>query len=239
MINVDTSIFERVETKYVLPKEKYNELLKVIGEHIEKDKYYFSTICNIYFDTDNYELVRNSIEKPVYKDKFRVRSYGVPKENDKVFFEIKRKYKGTVYKRRVSASLLEVEEYLKTGKYPEKANKQIMNEIDYFFKMYDLKAKVFIAYDRYSYLEKDNSNFRITFDQNIRSRTDDVKLEDGDKGNLLLDEGTCVMETKTLGAYPKWFVDAISKLKIYPKSFTKYGNVYKNQIYKEGVISYV
>ena len=236
---MDTSIFERVETKYVLKSEEYKELLKAIDEHIEKDKYYYSTICNIYFDNDNFSLVRNSIEKPVYKDKFRIRSYGVPKESDKVFFEIKRKYKGTVYKRRVSAKLSEVEEYLRTGKYPEKANTQIMKEIDYFFKIYDLKAKVFIAYDRYSYLEKDNSNFRITFDKNIRSRLDDIKLEDGDRGEILLKDGRVVMETKTLGAYPKWFVDAISKLKIYPKSFTKYGNVYKDQIYKEGVISYV
>ncbi|MBR1884684.1 MAG: polyphosphate polymerase domain-containing protein [Clostridia bacterium] len=236
---MDISIFERVETKYLLSKDEYEQLLKIIEEHLEKDKYFFNTICNVYFDTDTYEIVRNSIEKPVYKDKFRVRSYGVPKKDDKVFFEIKRKYKGTVYKRRVSAKLSEVEEYLENGKYPEKANTQIMKEIDYFFSFYSLKPKVFIAYDRYSYLEKENSNFRITFDKNIRSRTEEIALENGDKGDLLLADGTCVMETKTLGAYPKWFVDALSKLKIYPKSFTKYGNVYKNQIYKEGVMSYV
>ena len=232
---MDISIFRRVETKYLLTFEEYSKLMEKINKHLEEDKYFFSTICNIYYDTDDFELVRKSIEKPVYKDKFRMRSYGVPTIDSKVFFEIKRKYDGIVYKRRVSAKLSEIYEYLETGKYPEKANKQIMDEINYFFNLYNLKPKVFIAYDRYSYFDKENENFRITFDKNIRSRFKDMKIEDGDVGKKLLSEGTCIMETKTLNAYPKWFVEALSTLKIYPKSFTKYGNVYKNEVLKKCV----
>ena len=109
-----------------------------------------------------------------------------------------------------------------------------MNEIDYCFKFYNLKPKVFIAYDRHSYRGIDNKEFRITFDQNIRSRTTDLYLENGDQGNSLFKNGEYLMEVKTLDSYPLWFVKILSKLKIYPTSFSKYGNVYKQEILKIG-----
>ncbi len=210
----------------------YQKLFEKINNYITVDTYDFSTICNIYFDTDDYLLVNRSIEKPIYKEKVRLRSYGVPKKNSKVFLEIKKKYKGVVGKRRVSAPLKEFYTYFDTGKYPN-VDTQIMNEINYCFKFYNLKPKVFLAYDRYSYKGKDDSNFRITFDKNIRSRTDNLYLENGDNGMLLLDKNCYIMEVKTLGAYPLWFARILSELNIYPTSFSKYGNVYKKQIFKK------
>lgn len=229
---MDINVFKRVEKKYLLSEDLYQKLFEKMNNYITVDTYDFSTICNIYFDTDDYLLVNRSIEKPIYKEKVRLRSYGVPKKNSKVFLEIKKKYKGVVGKRRVSAPLKEFYTYFDTGKYPN-VDTQIMNEIDYCFKFYNLKPKVFLAYDRYSYKGKDDSNFRITFDKNIRSRTDNLYLENGDNGMLLLDKNCYIMEVKTLGAYPLWFARILSELNIYPTSFSKYGNVYKKQIFKK------
>ena len=229
---MDINVFKRVEKKYLLSEDLYQKLFEKMNNYITVDTYDFSTICNIYFDTDDYLLVNRSIEKPIYKEKVRLRSYGVPKKNSKVFLEIKKKYKGVVGKRRVSAPLKEFYKYFNTGKYPN-VDTQIMNEINYCFKFYNLKPKVFLAYDRYSYKGKDDSNFRITFDKNIRSRTDNLYLEKGDNGMLLLDKNCYIMEVKTLGAYPLWFVQILSELNIYPTSFSKYGNVYKKQIFKK------
>lgn len=228
---MDKNIFRRVEKKYLINEEKYQQLIEKSKDYLDVDTYEYSTICNIYFDTDDYLLVNRSIEKPVYKEKIRLRSYGIPKKNNKVFLEIKKKYKGIVGKRRISVPLKEIYIYLETGKYPN-CNQQIMNEIDYCFKLYNLKPKVFLAYDRHSYIGKENKEFRITFDKNIRSRTDDLHLENGDSGNLLLNNGEYIMEVKTLGSYPLWFSTILSNLEIYPTSFSKYGNVYKNQIFK-------
>ena len=229
---MDINVFKRVEKKYLLSEDLYQKLFEKMNNYITVDIYDFSTICNIYFDTDDYLLVNRSIEKPIYKEKVRLRSYGIPKKNSKVFLEIKKKYKGVVGKRRVSAPLKEFYKYFNTGKYPN-VDTQIMNEIDYCFKFYNLKPKVFLAYDRYSYKGKDDSNFRITFDKNIRSRTDNLYLENGDNGMLLLDKNCYIMEVKTLGAYPLWFARILSELNIYPTSFSKYGNVYKKQIFKK------
>ena len=229
---MDINVFKRVEKKYLLSEDLYQKLFEKINNYITVDTYDFSTICNIYFDTDDYLLVNRSIEKPIYKEKVRLRSYGVPKKNSKVFLEIKKKYKGVVEKRRVSAPLKEFYTYFDIGKYPN-VDTQIMNEINYCFKFYNLKPKVFLAYDRYSYKGKDDSNFRITFDKNIRSRTDNLYLENGDNGMLLLDKNCYIMEVKTLGAYPLWFAQILSELNIYPTSFSKYGNVYKKQIFKK------
>lgn len=229
---MDINVFKRVEKKYLLSEDLYQKLFEKINNYITVDTYNFSTICNIYFDTDDYLLVNRSIEKPIYKEKVRLRSYGVPKKNSKVFLEIKKKYKGVVGKRRVSAPLKEFYTYFDTGKYPN-VDTQIMNEINYCFKFYNLKPKVFLAYDRYSYKGKDDSNFRITFDKNIRSRTDNLYLEKGDNGMILLDKNCYIMEVKTLGAYPLWFAQILSELNIYPTSFSKYGNVYKKQIFKK------
>ena len=89
-------IFKRVEKKYRITEATYLSLMERIGEQLEPDRYGKSTVCNLYLDTPDFLLIRNSIEAVSYKEKLRVRSYGIPKEDGTVFFEIKKKYKGTV-----------------------------------------------------------------------------------------------------------------------------------------------
>lgn len=218
------NFFRRIEQKYVLTENEYKNLLKKIEKHLEKDIYYESTICNIYFDTENNDLIINSLEKPTFKQKVRLRSYEVPQKQDKVFLELKGKYHGVVFKRRVKMTLEEFYNYIDKG---IKTNNQVMEEIDYTFKKYNLKPKLFLAYDRKSYFDKDNNTFRITFDTNLRSRTNNLRLEYGDSGETYNEEKFYIMELKSLNAMPLWFTEILSELKIYPKSFSKYGNIYK------------
>lgn len=223
------NVFRRYEKKYLLSKCQFDSLMEELEPFMQIDQYGLHTICNIYYDTEQYDLIRTSIEKPVYKEKFRVRSYGVPKEDDPVFLEIKKKYKGVVYKRRVSMPLQTAKEYLIKQEMGNN-DSQIMKEISYFMKFYQPVPKVYIAYDRIAMFGKQDPNQRITFDTNIRSRVTDLDLDKGDYGQLLLDKEQYLMEVKILGAIPLWLSQIFTKLEIYPTSFSKYGNVYKTKL---------
>lgn len=223
------NFFQRIEQKYILTEEEYKLLFEKINSHLEKDYYYKSTICNLYFDTDYNDLIVNSLEKPPYKQKVRVRSYNVPNVDDNVFLELKGKHKGIVFKRREKIRLDELYKYLESGTIPKNNNDQIMKEIDYIIKRYNLKPKIFLAYDRLSYYDKDNVNFRVTFDMNLRSRNEDLNLELGDTGKLFSKEKFYIMELKSLTSIPLWFIKVLSELKIYSRSFSKYGSIYSKQ----------
>lgn len=223
---MEEKTFRRVEKKYIITENQYKDIIRLCKDKLKKDRYYKSTICNIYFDTKNNDLIINSIEKPLYKEKIRLRSYGVPNMDSKVFFEIKKKYKGIVSKRREVMTLKAVYDYLNNNKI---INTQIMKEIDFCFKKYDLIPAIYLAYDRYSYCDKEKLGFRLTFDYNIRSRVDDLNLELGDYGDKLLDDKVYIMEVKCLEAMPIWFCKILSKLQIYPTSFSKYGKIYEKR----------
>lgn len=219
------SVFQRVEKKYLLTDDKYKLFIEKIKPYMKLDDYGMHTICNIYYDTDNFDLVRKSLEKPKYKEKFRIRSYGVPSQDDKVFLEIKKKFKGTVYKRRISLTLKEAKDYMENNIRP-KVDNQILNEIDYFLSLYDLDKKVYLAYDREAYFGIEDKDIRLTVDNNIRSRFYDLDLDLGDYGELLLPNGYHLIEIKVPITYPMWLVKILSELEIYPTSFSKYGNAY-------------
>lgn len=223
-----TAVFKRVEKKYLISEEQYQQLRERLEPYMNIDEYGLHTICNIYYDTDQYDLIRHSIEKPMYKEKLRVRSYGIPNADSNVFVEIKKKYNGVVYKRRISMKLNMVKPFVQgEGKHSD--NSQIEKELKYFIQFYQPMPKQFIAYDRIALYGKEDKEVRITFDQNIRSRDRDLNLEDGDYGEYLLEKGQYLMEIKIAGAMPIWLARILSELQIYPTSFSKYGNIYKKQ----------
>lgn len=223
-------IFRRYEKKYVLNKYQYNELIKSINDDIIKDKYWFETICNIYYDTNDFDLIRKSLEKPIYKEKFRLRSYGVPSLDTLVFLEIKKKYNGVVGKRRETFKLRDAYDFINY----KTVHNQIEKELKYGFEQYNLYPKLYLAYDRYSYYDKNNKDLRITFDTNIRYRNYDLLLENGDYGEKLFNTEMYIMEIKTLDSLPLSWTKKLSQLKIYPSSFSKYG-----EIFKKGLINNV
>ncbi len=224
--NMNENIFKRVEEKYLITQCDWKKIFQKIGKNLKKDKYYESTICNIYFDSPHDDLIIHSIDKPVYKEKVRLRSYGIPTKNDNVFLEMKVKYQDLVMKRRVELKLKDFYCYMKTGKY---SNSQIMREIDYLFQYYKLKPFYYLAYDRKSYMGLENEELRITIDSNLRSRREDLRLELGDKGNKYFQDNMLIMEIKTLNSMPLWLVKTLSEFKIYPISFSKIGSIYKKE----------
>ena len=219
-------VFKRYEKKYMLDDNQYVELSKVLKNRMNVDKYGQHTISNIYFDTDDYRLIRESIEKPEYKEKLRIRSYKVPGRKDTVFVELKKKYDKVVYKRRISMSLEEAENYLIRGTRPLDPC-QILKEIDWFMKFYRPKPKLFIAYDRIATFGKENPNLRVTFDSNIRWRKDYLSLSEGNFGKVHLGSGFHLMEIKIPGAMPLWLSSSLADLGIFPISYSKYGSIYK------------
>lgn len=226
-MNTSNCIFQRIEEKYFLNKKTKEKFFKNIKKYIAKDKYYESKILSIYFDNDNKDIVRRSLDKPIYKDKIRLRSYGIPSLNSDVFLEIKNKYEGVTGKRRVILKLSEFYDYFYNNKI---SDNQIMKEIDYLFKYYDLKPNCFVGYDRISFVGKNDLGLRITVDSNLIGRTNDLKLESGSYGNKYFDEDIFIMEIKTLNSMPLWLTKELANLEIFPISFSKYGEIYMKEV---------
>lgn len=225
-----SGIFKRVEKKYIISKEQYKKIKELIKNQMIEDEHGKSTICNIYFDTEQYELIRHSITKPVYKDKIRLRSYNIPKLENYVFLEVKRKYKDVVSKRRIQMQLKDFYEYIRNSNSIEET--QIKKELDYYFKYYKLEPKMFLSYYRRAYYDKDNRDFRLTFDSNVIAREYDLNIEKGNYGTNILEKDKYIMEVKTLGAMPIWFVYILNQLKVCPCGFSKYGEAYTQLILK-------
>ncbi len=223
--------FQRIEKKYLLTKSEYEKVISDLSEFIKPDIYPDSKICNIYFDTDNDTVIINSLEHPKYKEKVRLRSYIIPNMDSTVFLEIKKKCSETVGKRRIALKLNDFYRYMKGDRNLD-VNKQILNEIDYAITSKKLKPKIFLAYDRKSYISNEE-DIRITFDSKIRSRREDLCLEMGDSGKLYFNEEMYIMEIKTLNNYPLWLTRILSKNNIYPTSFSKYGKIFTNERIEE------
>lgn len=219
--------FKRYEKKYLLSEEKYKLVRERLQDKFIVDRYGETTICNIYFDTRDHRLVRSSIEKPIYKEKLRLRSYGTPGKGDTVFVELKKKYKGVVYKRRVDMELTMAEQYLYDSK-PINLSSQITQEIDWFKNFYrGLMPAMYISYRRTAMYGREDNDLRITFDRDICWREEELKLESGTWGQPLLQEDWRLMEIKIPGVMPLWLSHILDELEIYPVSFSKYGRGYE------------
>jgi len=217
------NVFKRYELKYMLSTEQYEKIIKIIQEHMSIDKYGESTIQSLYYDTPNKLLIRRSIEKPNYKEKIRVRSYGLAKANQSVFLELKKKADGIVYKRRISIDEQKSIQFFKGNE--TLGTTQIEKEINYFKNLYkDLTPSMLIIYDRTPYYG--DSELRVTFDKNIRYRTTDLDLHTSLEGKPILYGDQVLMEIKVSSAYPIWLVKILSEIKAYKTSFSKYGTAY-------------
>ena len=220
-------VFKRYELKYLMNESQTKAVSEAIALHMEPDGFAHSSIRNIYFDTEDYLLARRSIEKPLYKEKLRVRSYNTPEDSDTVFVELKKKYDSVVYKRRLTMPLGEAREWLcSDGGRP---NTQIGEEIDYMKVRYPgLRPAMFLSYERDSF--RGEKDLRITLDSDIKARTEDLDLRSGPGGHEVLPEGYTLMEIKTMYGYSAWLRETLSSAKLYKSSFTKYGNAYKEMI---------
>ncbi len=221
--------FERYEKKYLLTLPQQQFLLEGMRPHMRRDDYGEYTICNIYYDTEDWRLIRASLEKPVYKEKLRVRSYGVPEKDGRVFVELKKKFDGVVYKRRITVEAGQVQPFLRGGLPPERFG-QIGREIGWFQRFYRTRPRVFIGYDRLAFAGKDAPDLRITFDTGLRWRDTELDLCRGDHGAALMPPGQVLMEVKIPGSCPLWLSRLLSEAGAFPTSYSKYGACYRDFI---------
>lgn len=225
------AVFKRYELKYLLTLEQKDKVLKAMEPYMAIDRYGRTTIRNIYFDTDNYRLIRRSIEKPVYKEKLRIRSYRQAEPDSKVFVELKKKYDSVVYKRRLALSEEQAMKWVTGEKHYDKGT-QIADEIDYFLDYYgNLHPVVFLSYEREAYYCRDGTDFRVTFDDHILCRQEELSLEAEVWGTPILKDGLILMEIKCSGGIPLWMAHMLSEEQIYKTSFSKYGTAYQTIIF--------
>ena len=231
----EITVMKRYETKYILSKEQLKFLRASLHGHMVIDEYGKTSIASIYYDTPDYRLIRASIEKPAYKEKLRLRSYGLVENNSPVYLEIKRKVEGIVYKRRIKTSENVASSFL-ANKSNTIGDNQIAKELLYFRNYYGvLEPKIMIIYDRTSYAEVEG-DIRLTIDENPRYRSFDLNLHSSMEGQLLLPPGGAILEIKVQQEMPLWLVSILSEGKIYQGSFSKVGEAYK-QIMLNNVLS--
>lgn len=226
--------FKRREMKFLLNESQYKLLFGEVSRYMTEDKFGLYTIMNIYLDNQNNELILNSINKPTYREKLRLRVYGKAAEDDtRAFLEIKKKFKGVTYKRRLEGTYKELFDYVTEGKVPELSeyrHRQVFEEIDYLMRRMSLEPRIVINYDREAFFGNDDREFRLTFDGNIRFRRNNFDLRSGCGGELFVEAPYRIMEVKSAGAVPLWLVKLLSENRIYQGSFSKYATIYQQEV---------
>ena len=229
------TVMKRYELKYLLTGEQTAYLRERLKGHMEVDEYGKTSIASLYYDTHTYQLIRMSVEKPLFKEKIRLRSYGIATEESPVFLELKRKAYGIVYKRRVETTIPLVHKFF-SGEGDICAPGQINREITTFRDYYKtLVPACLIIYDRTAYFEP-GGDLRLTIDEDPRYRTDHLTLTRSMDGVSLLDPGWTILEIKAQEAMPLWLTEILSSGNIRKGSFSKYGEAYRQQLVKAQIL---
>ena len=169
------TVMKRFEIKYILDPEQVRYFQEAIKGHMEPDEFGLTSIASLYYDTADYRLIVNSIAKPPFKEKIRLRSYGLATDESPVFLELKRKAKGVVYKRRVESTVPRVREFFE-GSGEVCLSSQIGSELEYFRDHYkNLRPACLIIYDRLAFFQPDG-DIRMTLDFDPRFRSEDLDL---------------------------------------------------------------
>lgn len=225
-------IFNRYEKKYLIDEDTCGKVESRLSEFMAPDGYNGGgayTIASLYYDTPDNHMIRTSLQKPGYKEKLRLRAYGVPSAGDRVYVEIKKKVSGLTNKRRSALALEDARVFLETGVMPEPSpcqNRQVLSEVEYILRTQTPRPALYLAYDRRAWFAADGSGLRISFDRNIRTRRYDLRLEAGSHGDPLIADGQRLMEVKSGQSIPLWLSRLLSEYEIYPTSFSKYGKEY-------------
>lgn len=241
---MDGKVFNRIEKKYLITNDDKKTLLKTIRKYMRKDGYYKSEVLNLYLDNDNHDLIIQSIDQPIFKEKLRARSYG---GYDRVFIEIKTKLRGKDmnpgFKRRVMITHQDFKELinhkttmveLASRSIETRNDLQIAKEIDYLIEHFNLKPQILVMYHRESYQGEDN--LRITFDEKLKYRNHNLSLKKSKHDKIYFkDKKNIILEIKANGVLPLWLVKLLSENKIYPQQFSKVGKIYEKIIKEQNV----
>ncbi len=225
------TVMQRYEMKYLLNARQTDYLCRQLEGYMQIDEYGLTSIASLYYDTSNARLIRESLEKQKFKEKLRLRSYGLATDKSPVYLELKRKYDGVVYKRRIQSTITDVDSFF--SGYDTLGNGQIQKELTYFRDYYKtIIPACLIIYDRVAYFEPDG-DLRLTIDYKPRYRMENLSLTKSMEGLPLLDTGWSILEVKVQGAMPLWLSSILNNGRIYKSSFSKYGEAYRQKLLKQ------
>jgi len=231
-------IFRRREKKYLITGEQGAALQRLVSWYTAIDQQGEYLIQDLYYDTDNWDIISKSIEKPSFKEKLRLRFYGEYNSESQGFLEMKRKYEGIVYKRRIALPLSELK---KRGvrETVSAVDSQISREISYFLLTNRVSEKIHIAYKRTAYTGIENKGLRITFDRDIvfhlcpmNNNNFSEFNPENDRQIQIIEQNQMLMEIKTADAIPLWLTRVLSENNIFPVTFSKFGVCYVRHIAK-------
>ena len=229
--------FERIETKYLVSKTDLQDLIEDLKDYLVEDDYPTSTIFNIYFDTEDFQLIQDSLQNQHKKEKIRMRTYlAQPSADSPVFLEIKSKDEaGVGHKHRVLSQSDTITQLITKG-WGEGLIKDsfLVAEIQKLRQRYSeaLKPRIYISYDRFSLKEKKKiqgfpyQKIRVTLDQNLTYRDKQVSLFADKEGLPLLEDDLIIMEIKAPGDKPQWLQDILDKYGLVEQKFSKYSCAY-------------
>lgn len=215
------TIFSRNEKKYQITQHKAAQLVEAISNKMKPGKYGTYWVQNLFFDTDNWDIIHTSMEKPHYKEKMRLRCYGTPETTDRMFLEFKKKYDGVVYKRRFPIVPAELANYT-INEILSRANTQIAKELVYHIQQKGVTEKFYISYNRQEFTGVHDEDLRLTIDSNISYRLDSLFFTQPQLDCSALDPNKFLLEIKMPLSIPLWLSHILSDLGIFASSFSKY-----------------
>ena len=232
------TIFSRNEKKYIISQEQSEKLKIRIAEFMKPDKYSTYWVQNLFYDTENWDMIHTSMDKPYYKEKMRLRCYGSIVETDRVFLELKKKYSGVVYKRRVPLTPTNVMA-MSIGENLRQSNSQISKELEYHIERTGVTEKFYLGYHRQAFAGITEGDLRLTIDSDIRYRLDNLDFAQLINRGTALDSNIFLLEIKTTSNIPLWLTKMLGELGIYSTPFSKYAACFthwKNQENSETLV---
>ncbi|MCL1842606.1 MAG: polyphosphate polymerase domain-containing protein [Defluviitaleaceae bacterium] len=235
------AVFKRHEKKYLITSEQAQNIQSILPGRMTPDGTGTYWVQNIYFDNNRWDVINISMDKPYFKEKMRLRCYGDINTANHVFLELKKKYAGIVYKRRVALPKQALDIPLENAL--ESDDSQIARELKFYLQTAQVSRKMFLSYRRAAFMGMgENSPLRITFDSTIRYRTNKLDFIHSPKdGSLVFPENAVIMEIKTPFSIPLWLARFLSENKIFGTSVSKYGVCFSDFFQKtyKGAVGYV
>lgn len=227
-------VFTRHELKFLIDRHTYGKIYKalmpylVVDQHANKQGYY--TVSNIYYDTKDDLFHYEKMKGQDFRQKLRLRTYGHSDLDSESYLEIKKKHKGLVNKRRTALRLRDAYRFLEVDEIDNNdlidntnaSNIQILKEVAFLKKFYTLEPKVALCYERQAFQGKEDNELRITFDDNLRKRHHNLRLELGSEGASYVSRDIFVLEIKVNDTIPLWLARILSQFSCSVQSFSKY-----------------
>lgn len=224
----------RTEKKYLADRSVIDSFIAGISPHMAEDLYFRQRIHNVYFDNDNNEVIRHSLEKQEFKEKLRLRGYEIKgRLCPYVYLELKKKFKGVVYKRRLMLPPEEGRKVLSGTReevYALLGESPVGQEIRAYMERTGCYPKQYLSYERFSYRGKDDGELRITIDTGLKSRESSLSLGAAAEDESYWEEQKYIIEIKATSGMPLWLVHLLTSLGLYPVSFSKYGKIYLKKL---------